>query len=144
LYSYVSDSNIQIDPFGLELVNGQPLPSGTNLYRIGGGDVSNLGLKPTEAGLNPPGISVIRANSAEEAGNIMKEAFPKATNLHADIDAGKIAAITSDEIKEVGFDVIHNPTNRIGDTHARLIHPEGAAGFNPENLEKLSGKFKCP
>lgn len=125
-------------------MNGQPLPSGTNLYRIGGGDVSNLGLKPAEAKLNPPGISLIRANSAEEAGNIMKEAYPKATNLHADIDAGKIAAITSDEIREAGFEVIHSPTKGIGDPHARLTHPEGAAGFNAENLEKLSGKFKCP
>jgi hypothetical protein len=72
--------------------------------------VSNLALKPAETKLNPPGISMIRANSAEEAGDIMKKVFPKASNLHASIDAGNIAEFTAKEIREAGFDVIHNPT----------------------------------
>lgn len=92
----------------------------------------------------PPGISLIRANSAEEAGDIMKKAFPKASNLHTTINAGNISETTAKQIRESGFDAIHNPTRQIGDPHARLIHPNGVDGFNEENLKKLQKAFSCP
>jgi hypothetical protein len=97
-----------------------------------------------EMELDIPGISVIRANSADEAGKIMKQRFPNASSLHAEIDAGNIAEIDAKKIREAGFDVIHDPTKRIGDAHARLIHPDGIDGFNDVNLNKLSRNFKCP
>ncbi|MFD2909197.1 hypothetical protein ACFSX9_10690 [Flavobacterium ardleyense] len=81
-------------------------------------------MSTAEAGLNPAGISVIRANNANEAGNSMKEAFPKATNLHKSIDAGNIMESTVDNIRKSGFDVLENPTNNLGDAHARLIHSD--------------------
>jgi hypothetical protein len=41
----------------------------------------------------------------------------------------------------VGFDVIPVPTSNFPN-HGRIIHPtDGAAGFTPENLEKLSQAF---
>lgn len=74
----------------------------------------------------------------------MKEAFTKATRLHDIINAGNITEIDAKSIREVGFDVIHNPSKGIGDSHARLIHPDGADGFSETNLKKVSDKFKCP
>lgn len=124
LYAYVRDCNSWIDIFGLDLIPGESLSDATKLFRMGGSDISNLTLKPAETILNPPGISVIRAKSAEEAGNIMKQKFPKATNLHTSIDTGNIAEIDAKSIREAGFDVIHDPTKRVGVTHARLIHPD--------------------
>ncbi|NVK65942.1 MAG: RHS domain-containing protein, partial [Flavobacteriales bacterium] len=147
IYAYTRDSNIWVDPKGLEFVSGQSLPGDTKLYRVGGGDVGNLGFNDREikainrGQLDPPGISLIRANSAEEAGNIMKAAFPKATGLHQSIDSGNIAETTAKKIREAGFDVIHDPTKRLGDAHARLIHPNGVDGFSDANKSNLSSKF---
>ena len=143
-YAYVHDSNTMVDPCGLDLVNGMPLSDDTRLFRIGGSGLDNLKLKPGEIKLNPSGISLIRASSAKEAGDIMKEAFTKATRLHDIINAGNIAEIDAKSIREAGFDVIDNPTKSIGDAHARLIHPDGADGFSNSNLKKLSDNFKCP
>ena len=120
-----------------------PLPDGAKIFRIGGKGIDNLALKAAEAKLDPPGISMIRANSAEEAGKIMKDAFPKATRLHDIINSGNIAEIDAKGIRDAGFDVIHNPTSNLGDAHARLIHPDGVNGFNENNLKKLSQNFKC-
>lgn len=121
-----------------------PLTDNTKLFRIGGGNIDNLRLKSAELKLDPVGISLIRANSMDEAAKIMKEAYPNAINLHKLIDEGKISEINAKSIREAGFDVIHNPTKGIGDAHARLIHPDGVSGFNDNNLKKLSKKFKCP
>ena len=140
LYGYVKDSNCWVDVFGLELINGQSLSDETKVFRIGGASIDNLKLKDAEKKLNPPGISVIRANDEKEAGDIMKKAFPKATKLHEQINSGNIAEMKAKDIREVGFDVIHNPTENIGEPHARIIHPEGVTGFNNDNLEKLSNK----
>ena len=142
-YAYVKDTNGWIDIFGLNLISGESLSDATKLFRIGGSDVGNLGLKPGEMGLDPPGISVIRAKTAEEAGQIMKDALPNVTRLHDVINSGNIAEIDAKSIREAGFDVIHNPTGTIGDAHARLIHPDGIDGFNKSNLSILSDKFKC-
>jgi RHS repeat-associated protein len=143
-YSYTSDTFTFFDALGLsQLIDGMPLDDSAKLFRIGGNSIDNLRLKPPEMKLTPPGISLIRANTAEEAGQLMKKAFPNASKLHAVIDAGNIAETTAAQIRNAGFDVIHNPTNNLGDVHARLIHPQGVNGFSDPNLDKLSQKFTC-
>jgi hypothetical protein len=46
-----------------------------------------------------------------------------------------------DDIKTIGFDVIPDPSQHFPN-HGRLIHPtDGAAGFTPANLARLSQVF---
>ena len=115
--------------------------AGTNvedMHRIGGGSVANLQLKPREATLNPPGISLLHASSPWEAARQMQEAFPAADGLHE--AAQVIGSTTVDKIWSAGFDVLPNPTKRLSN-HYRLIHPDGVAGFNDANLARLSAVF---
>jgi hypothetical protein len=115
--------------------------AGTNvrdMHRIGGSNVENLRLKPREAMLNPTGISLLQAPSPGEAARQMREAFPAADGLHE--TAQVIGSTTTDNIRRAGFDVIPNPTRKLPN-HYRLIHPDGVAGFNDENLARLSAVF---
>ena len=115
--------------------------AGTNvgdMHRIGGSRVENLRLKPREAMLNPPGISLLQASSPGEAARQMREAFPAADGLHE--AAQVIGSTTIDNIRRAGFDVIPNPTRKLPN-HYRLVHPYGVAGFNDENLARLSAVF---
>jgi hypothetical protein len=100
--------------------------------------VENLRLKPREAMLNPPGISLLQASSPGEAVRQMREAFPAADGLHE--TAQVIGSTTIDKIRRAGFDVIPNPTRKLPN-HYRLVHPDGVAGFNDENLARLSAVF---
>jgi hypothetical protein len=109
-----------------------------DMHRIGGSNVENLLLKPREATLNPPGISLWRAPSPREAARQIREAFPAADELHA--AAQVIGSTTVEKIRSAGFDIIANPTKRLPN-HYRLIHPDGVAGFNDENLVRLSAVF---
>ena len=88
--------------------------------------------------MNPPGISMLLADSATEAAAQFREAFPMATVLHA--LAKVIGSTSGDKIRSVGFDVVPNPSRRLPNHH-RLVHPLGAAGFNDANLQKLSLVF---
>jgi hypothetical protein len=88
--------------------------------------------------LNPPGISLLQASSPEEAARQMREAFPVADGLHE--AAQVIGSTTADKIRSAGFEVIPNPTRKLLNHH-RLIHPDGVAGFNDENLARLSAVF---
>ncbi|MGF6436439.1 hypothetical protein [Kosakonia sp. 1610] len=56
------------------------------------------------------------------------------------VSAGEVHA---EELRKVGFDVIHDPSSKgvLGQNHARLIHPDGFDGFSA-NKGKLSSKFK--
>ena len=65
----------------------------------------------------------------------MREAFPKARGLLR--AAETVASGSADKIRAAGFDVIEDPTNKFPN-HARIIHPNGEAGFNDYNLGKLS------
>jgi hypothetical protein len=115
--------------------------AGTNvgaMHRIGGSRVENLRLKPREAMLNPPGISLLQASSPGEAARQMREAFPAADGLHEASQV--IGSTTIDNIRRAGFDVIPNPTRKLPN-HYRLVHPDGVAGFNDENLARLSAVF---
>ena len=100
--------------------------------------MENLRLKPREATLNLPGISLLHAQSPREAARQIREAFPAADELHE--AAQVIGSTTVDKIRSAGFDVIPNPTKRLPN-HYRLIHPDGVAGFNDENLGRLSAVF---
>lgn len=109
-----------------------------DIHRIGGGSVENLRLKPQEATLNPPGISVLKALTPHEAAEQIRAAFPRAVDLH---EAAKIVGTTTvEKIRAAGFDVIPNPSRRLPNHH-RLIHPDGTTGFSDENLRKLSEAF---
>lgn len=109
-----------------------------DIHRIGGGSVENLRLKPQEAQLNPPGISVLKAPIPSEAADQIRAAFPRAVDLH---EAAKIVGTTTAEkIRAAGFDLLPYPTRKLPNHH-RLIQPDGAAGFSDENLQKLSETF---
>jgi hypothetical protein len=88
--------------------------------------------------LNPPGISLLQAPSPGEAARQMREAFPAADELHE--AAQVINSTTADKIRSAGFDIIPNPTRKLPN-HYRLTHPDGVAGFNDENLARLSAVF---
>jgi hypothetical protein len=78
------------------------------------------------------------APSPREATRQIREAFPAADALHA--AAQVIGSTTVEKIRSAGFDIIANPTKRLPN-HYRLIHPDGVAGFNDENLIRLSAVF---
>ncbi len=106
-----------------------------DIHRIGGNSVENLALKEGEKALDPPGISVLKADTPEQAAQQMKDAFPNATKLH---DAARVVGSTSEQsIRNAGFDIMPDATKKFPNHH-RIIHPNGAAGFNKKNLQKLS------
>ena len=110
-----------------------------DIHRIGVASIENLRLKPREAALDIPGISVLKAPSPVEAAQQMRTAFPKARALH---EAAKTVGSTTEElIRDAGFDIIHVPSNTLPN-HYRIIHPEGAAGFRDENLARLARAFE--
>jgi hypothetical protein len=108
------------------------------MHRIGGSSVENLRLKPRKAMLNLPGISLLQAPAPEEAARQMREAFPADDELHE--AAQVIGSTTADKIRSAGFDVIPNPTRKLPN-HYWVIHSDGVAGFNDENLARLSAVF---
>jgi hypothetical protein len=116
----------------------EPTTVYNDIHRIGGGSVENLRLKPKEATLNPPGISVLKALSPGEAARQIREAFPEAEELHE--IAKVVGSTTAEKIRSAGFDVLPNPTRRLPNHH-RVIHPDGAGGFSEENLKGLSEVF---
>jgi hypothetical protein len=109
-----------------------------DIHRIGGGDVANLRLKPTEAQLNPPGISVLKAPSPGDAASQIRQAFPQASALHQ--AARTVGSTTEALIRSVGFDIIPNPSRKLPNHH-RIMHPAGAAGFSDANLARLAKVF---
>lgn len=109
-----------------------------DIHRIGGARVENLRLKPKEAKLNPPGISVLKAPTPGEAAAEVRAAYPDATGLH---EAAKTVGSSSTEaIRSAGFDVVATPSRRLPNHH-RITHPEGVGGFTDENLTRLAEVF---
>jgi hypothetical protein len=109
-----------------------------DLHRIGGASVTSLRLKSREAALNPPGISVLRATTPGDAARQIRAAFPIATVLHQ--EARTVASASEESIRQAGFDVVAAPT-RMLPNHYRIVHPDGASGFNDTNLSKLVAAF---
>jgi hypothetical protein len=114
------------------------VPPGTMIHRIGGAAIGNLGLKPAEAKLSPPGISVLLDGTAQNAADQMRAVFADTVQfarLHA--QAESVGSSTVDSIRQTGFDVIAVPTTRLPN-HGRIVHPLGTAGFTDENLTELA------
>jgi len=112
---------------------------GTVFHRIGGGSLNNLRLKLAETHLTPPGFSVLTGGTPQEAAKQIQDAFPNAIRLQR--AAETIGSATLEEIRAAGFEVIPDSTKKFPN-HARVIHPQGLAGFTDERLEKLSKAFK--
>ena len=109
-----------------------------DIHRIGGRAVDNLHLSDAEKNLNPPGFSVLKAETPAEAAQQILQAFPNATQLH---EKAKIVGSTTEElIRAAGFQLFPCPTRRLPN-HCRITHPDGVAGFSDENLGRLSCIF---
>ncbi len=112
------------------------------VHRLGGGSVENLRLKPKEAALTPPGISVLLGSTPQEVAAQVREAFPderKYSHLHQ--LTRTIGTATVQAIRSAGFDVIPNASKRFAN-HGRIIHSGGAAGFSDAALTKLASMFQ--
>jgi hypothetical protein len=109
-----------------------------DIHRIGGASVENLRLKPTDAVLKPPGISVLRAPTPGEAAAAIRAAYPDATGLQS--AAGTVGSTTTEAIRGADFDVIPTPSKRLPNHH-RIVHRDGVVGFSEENLARLAEAF---
>ncbi|CAB3774180.1 sugar-binding protein [Burkholderia paludis] len=141
-YQYAPNPVSWVDPLGL---SGNSLPGSSSVNRIGGNAIDNLRLKEPEKKLNPPGISGLHSCCPYDAAHQMRSAFPKATGLLKSTET--VASGTADAVRSAGFDVIEDPTNKFPN-HARIVHPDGADGFNDEKLkglfEALGSTTRCP
>ena len=109
------------------------------VHRVGGGDEKNLVLRPHEALLDPPGISILIGGTPAETAAAFRRVFGPKSNLGK--TASTVGTAEIKHIQAVGFDVIPVPTSNFPN-HGRIIHPaEGAAGFTAANLQKLSQGF---
>jgi hypothetical protein len=108
------------------------------VHRLGGGDVENLQLKPKEATLCSPGISVLIGGDPEQVRRQVRRAFPNAVRLLE--TARTIGTTTVEVIRRAGFDVIADPTRHFPN-HARIVHRNAAGGFSDVNLRRLSQAF---
>ncbi len=108
------------------------------VHRVGGGRVANLRLSPLDQEQTPPGISVLLDGTPQEAAIQMRQAFPRSRKWLA--AAGTVATTTAAELRQAGFEIVPDPTVRFPN-HARLIHPDGPAGFSDANLETLARTF---
>jgi len=109
-----------------------------DLHRVGGGSVVNLRLKPREATLEIPGISILRTPTPGETATQMRLAFPRARDLIRLCSV--IGSTNEDLIRAAGFDVLFAPSTTLPN-HYRIIHPGGIAGFADENLAALAQAF---
>uniref|UniRef100_UPI0040487BFC RHS repeat domain-containing protein n=1 Tax=Rheinheimera sp. TaxID=1869214 RepID=UPI0040487BFC len=116
-----------------DTLQGKSSDDGLSLFRIAGGDASNLKLKGIEKNLSPPGISLLVSTDAQTAAAQFRSKFP---NFSFSITGQ--ASLRG--IREAGFDVMADPTSNFVN-HARLVHPAGVAGFNLENRQRLSTHF---
>lgn len=107
------------------------------VHRVGGAAVMTLRLRPTDAQAVPPGLSVLAGGTPEDAADQMRTAFPgrKWRAL-----AGVVGTATAAAVRAAGFDVIAASTSNLPN-HARIVHPDGVAGFTDANLARLAAAF---
>src|SRR5437867_2517340 len=108
------------------------------VHRVGGSSVEMLRLTAGEQSLNPPGFSVLIGGEPRQAAEQIRARFPtsrKWKRLSGVVGSGTVA-----QIRQAGFDVMSDPTPNLSN-HARVIHPNGAAGFSDENLMLLAQAF---
>ena len=108
------------------------------VHRVGGASVENLRLKPLEATLTPPGISLLAEGTAVDAANAIRRAFPQSKKWQR--LAGTVASTTIAEVRAMGFDILEDPT-ALFPNHARLVHPLGLIGFRDDWLNLLQTVF---
>jgi hypothetical protein len=111
----------------------------TVVHRVGGGSVANLQLSLLDAQQTPPGISVLLHGTPQEAAAQMRRVFPGSRKWRE--TAQTVGTTTAAAIREAGFNVVPDPTTRFPN-HARLIHPQGVAGFTDEHLVTLAATFR--
>ncbi len=109
------------------------------VHRIGGGSAANMRLSSLDQALSPPGISVLLGGTPEEAATEMRQAFPRSRKWQS--RAGTVGSTTAAAIRQAGFEIVPDPTTHFPN-HARLIHPDGAAGFTDANLAVLAKAFQ--
>jgi hypothetical protein len=106
---------------------------------VGGGNIANLRLSLLDVQQTPPGISVLLHGTPQEAAAQMQRAFPGSRKWRE--TAHTVGTTTVAAIQEAGFDVVPDPTTRFPN-HARLMHPQGVAGFTDEHLVILATTFR--
>jgi hypothetical protein len=111
----------------------------TVVHRVGGGNVANLRLSTLDEKLTPPGISVLLGGTPQEAAAQMRQAFPGSRKWRR--TAHTVGTTTVAALRQAGFEIVPDPTARFPN-HARLIHPDGVAGFTDVNLERLAPTFR--
>jgi hypothetical protein len=124
-----------------EVLIGRPedISPETAVHRVGGGSVANLRLSPLDVKQTPPGISVLLGGTPQAAASQMRRAFPGSRKWWE--TAHTVGTTTAAALREVGFEIVPNPTTRFPN-HAHLIHPSGNAGFTDENLAALAATFR--
>lgn len=111
----------------------------TAVHRVGGGSVANLRLSPLDQRETPPGISVLLGGTPQEAAAQMRQAFPNSRKWRA--SGHTVGTAIAAAVRRVGFEIVPDPTSRFAN-HARLIHPQGVAGFTDIHLGALAQIFK--
>jgi hypothetical protein len=110
----------------------------TPVHRVGGGNSLNLRLSAADLSETPPGISVLLGGTPQQAAAQMRQAFPRSRKWQT--ASRTVGTATLAAVRQAGFDVFPDPTARFPN-HGRLIHPNGAAGFDDANLSLLSQAF---
>ena len=110
----------------------------TVVHRLGGGNITNLRLSVLEQKLTPPGISLLLGGTPQGAATQMRQAFPNSRKWRD--SAQTVGTTTAAAIRQTDFNLVSDPTSRFPN-HARLIHPNGAAGFSDTNLAQLARIF---
>ena len=132
--SYVERPNGWVDPLGL-VEKGELCSDDLQVNRSGGGEkAKDWKLSRLEKGLDKPGASMISGTANEAAAEMRGH-----PTFKGNTDIQGTAKVS--DIRAAGFDVIHWPTRDLPN-HVRIIHPDGADGFNLENRQKLAEKFK--
>lgn len=104
------------------------------VHRLGGAAIVNLRLSATDARQTPPGISVLLGGTPQGAVAQMRQAFPNSKKWQKTTTVG---STTADAIRKAGFEIIPDATGRFPN-HARVMHPQGLAGFSDDHLEALA------
>jgi hypothetical protein len=82
----------------------------TLVHRIGEGDAANLELSELDVSLAPPGLSVLLGESSWTAAEQMRRAFPRSRKWRA--KSKTVGTTTAKAIRQVGFEIVPDPTGR--------------------------------
>ena len=114
-----------------------PASGSRGIHRIGGASVENLRLKPRSGPRRPRDLRH-RAPTAKVAANEMRTGLPKAKGAPRGGENHRLDHGRSDSQRRLRY---HPHGLHALPNHHRIIHPEGVAGFNDENLARLAEVF---